>query len=89
MIMALNITKLIHEQKTSVIVCDPDGRNFAILITSLVQVLLNPYYRSLIGLQDLIPRDGVIKSFPFAKRLGHILKHETTEVLGHQRTASI
>lgn len=54
------------------IVSDPDGRNFGILVTSLVQVLLDPYYRSLLGLQALIQKDWVTKGFPFCSRLNHI-----------------
>ena len=70
--MVQNITNLIHNQHASVIVSDPDGRNFGILVTSLVQVLLDPYYRSLIGLQALIQKDWVTKGFPFCCRLNHI-----------------
>jgi len=70
--LAQSIAKIIHEQKASVIVSDPDGRNFGILVTSLVQVLLDPFYRSLLGLQALIQKDWVMKGFPFCKRLGHI-----------------
>lgn len=70
--MVQNITHLIYNQCASVIVSDPDGRNFGILITSLVQVLLDPYYRSLIGLQALIQKDWVTKGFPFCRRLNHI-----------------
>ena len=87
--MVQNITGMIHTQHASVIVSDPDGRNFGILVTSLVQVLLDPYYRSLLGLQALIQKDWVTKGFPFRARLGHIRSlSKSSTVSEHIRTAS-
>lgn len=70
--LSLNVAKIIGEQLTSVIISDHDGRNFSILITSLVQILLDPYYRTLIGFQALVQKDWVMKGHPFSTRLGHI-----------------
>ena len=86
--MVQNITNMIHTQHSSVIVSDPDGCNFGILITSLVQVLLDPYYRSLLGLQALIQKDWVTKGFPFCCRLNHIRYSPKSNVSAHIRTAS-
>uniref|UniRef100_A0A7M5UQV2 Myotubularin phosphatase domain-containing protein n=1 Tax=Clytia hemisphaerica TaxID=252671 RepID=A0A7M5UQV2_9CNID len=83
-----DIIKKINEKQTSVIVCDPDGRHFAILITSLVQILLDPYYRSLMGLQALIQKDWVMKGFPFCQRLHHISESSKSTIGSQIRTAS-
>lgn len=69
--LSVNVAKIIGEQFTSVIVSDLDGRNFSIMTTSLVQILLDPFYRTLIGFQALIQKDWVMKGYPFSKRLGH------------------
>lgn len=83
--LSLNVAKIIGEQFTSVIVSDPDGRNFSIVITSLVQILLDPFYRTQLGLQALIQKDWVMKGHPFSKRLGHIVQPQQKE----SRTSSI
>lgn len=70
--LALRVVKLMKDAHTSVIIQDADGRNFSILISSLVQVLLDPYYRTHLGLQALIQKDWVTKGFPFSKRLGNL-----------------
>lgn len=42
------------------------------VVSSLAQISLDPYYRTVIGLQALIQKDWVVKGHPFRTRLGHI-----------------
>ena len=74
------IVAYIKERNTSIIVHHEDGRNMSILITSLVQILLDPYYRTNLGLQALIQKDWVMKGYPFSKRLGIIFTPKKKDV---------
>lgn len=75
---AIDVVKIIRDTNASVIVHGLHGRDFTILIASLVQIMLDPYFRTVIGFQALIQKDWVTKGHPFAKRLGH-LKPEKEE----------
>lgn len=68
--LSTEIANTILINKRSVIVHDLTGRDFTSLIVSLVQILVDPYYRTLIGLQSLIQKDWVVKGHPFCQRLG-------------------
>ena len=68
--IASEIANTLLIDKRSVIVHDLTGRDFSLLIVSLVQLLVDPYYRTLIGLQSLIQKDWVVKGHPFCQRLG-------------------
>ena len=54
---------------TSVIVHDPTGRDYTTLLVSLVQLMVDPYYRTVIGLESLIQKEWVTKGHPFGLRL--------------------
>lgn len=43
------------------------------VISSLTQILLDPYWRTKFGFQSLIQKDWIAMGHPFAYRLGHIL----------------
>lgn len=47
------------------------------MVSSLTQILLDPYFRTKNGFQSLIQKDWVSLGHPFAYRLGHILNKET------------
>jgi len=68
--IASEIANTLLINKRSVIVHDLTGRDFALVIISLVQLFVDPYYRTLIGLQTLIQKDWVVKGHPFCQRLG-------------------
>ena len=64
---------MIVMEHTSVIVHDTTGRDYACLLVSLVQIMTDPYYRTVVGLQSLIQKEWVTKGHPFSQRLGLIL----------------
>lgn len=56
----------------SVVLQENDGRDMCCLISSLVQVLLDPFYRTITGFQVLIQKEWVALGHPFSDRMGHV-----------------
>lgn len=57
-----------------------DGRDMCCIVASLVQVLLDPYWRSLRGFQTLIQKEWVVLGHPFCTRLAHVFSAESEQV---------
>ncbi|XP_012272966.1 myotubularin-related protein 10-B [Orussus abietinus] len=57
---------------TSVIMQEGAGRDMCCLVSSLVQLLLDPYFRTITGFQSLVQKEWVAAGHPFCDRLGHI-----------------
>lgn len=53
-----------------------NGQDLNCVVSSLTQILLDPYFRTKYGFQSLIQKDWVSLGHPFANRLGHILSKE-------------
>ncbi|XP_017791187.1 PREDICTED: myotubularin-related protein 10-B [Habropoda laboriosa] len=58
----------------SVILQEGAGTDLCCIISSLVQLLLDPYFRTLNGFQSLLQKEWVAGGHPFCDRLGHIAK---------------
>lgn len=43
------------------------------LVSSLTQIILDPYFRTKFGFQSLVQKEWVAMGHPFANRLGHVL----------------
>lgn len=50
-----------------------NGTDMNCVISSLVQIILDPYFRSKYGFQSLIQKEWVAMGHQFAYRMGHIL----------------
>ncbi|XP_063991002.1 myotubularin-related protein 10-B [Diachasmimorpha longicaudata] len=59
---------------TSVILQEGAGRDMCCVISSLVQLISDPYFRTITGFQSLIQKEWVAAGHPFCDRLGHIAK---------------
>ncbi len=69
---ATNIANLMLMKHTSVIIHDTTGRDYACLLVSLIQIMTDPYFRTVVGLQSLIQKEWVTKGHPFSQRLSLI-----------------
>ena len=56
------------------------GRDLSCVVSSLVQLMLDPHSRSQMGFQSLIQREWVIAGHPFLDRCGHITPNDGDEV---------
>ncbi|XP_046474345.1 myotubularin-related protein 10-B isoform X1 [Neodiprion pinetum] len=59
---------------TSVILQEGESRDLCCVISSLIQLLLDPYYRTITGFESLLQKEWVAAGHPFCDRLGHIMK---------------
>ncbi|XP_014219642.1 myotubularin-related protein 10 [Copidosoma floridanum] len=55
-----------------VILQEGAGRDVCCIISSLVQLLLDPHFRTITGFQTLIQKEWVAAGHPFCDRLGHL-----------------
>ena len=68
---AARVKDLIHVERSSVLVHCSDGWDRTAQISILVQLLLDPHYRTLDGLAALLQKDLLAFGHKCAERLGH------------------
>lgn len=56
----------------SCVLQDTNGRDLCCVVSSLTQMILDPFYRTIDGFQSLIQKEWVALEHPFQRRLGHI-----------------
>jgi len=57
------------------------GCEMSCLLSSLSQVLLDPYFRSLTGFQALVQKEWVRMGYPFQKHLTIITETDSTDMV--------
>lgn len=60
---------------TTVVLQENDGRDMSCVISSLTQILLDPYYRTTHGFETLIQKDWVALGHPFRLKLNAFLNY--------------
>ena len=71
------ITKTIESGGNVLIHCS-DGWDRTAQLSSLASICLDPYYRTINGLENLIEKEWLSFGHKFSDRLGHIQKHSAT-----------
>ncbi|VDN51072.1 unnamed protein product [Dracunculus medinensis] len=59
----------ITENQRSVIIADEDGFNGSVIVSSLVQICGDRYYRTIAGLNSLIEKEWIALGHPFGKNI--------------------
>lgn len=59
---------------------EEEDRDLSCAISSLVQLMLDPHYRSLVGFQGLVQKEWVMAGHRFLDRCNHLKKNEKEEV---------
>lgn len=57
---------------TTCVLQDTNGRDLCCVVSSLTQIILDPWYRTIDGFQSLIQKDWVALEHPFQRRLGQV-----------------
>lgn len=63
----------------TVVLQEAEGRDMCCIVSCLIQLLLDPYFRTINGFQTLIQKDWVSLGHPFSDRFGHVSKKLTTD----------
>uniref|UniRef100_A0A6A7G4E4 Myotubularin-related protein 10-A-like n=1 Tax=Hirondellea gigas TaxID=1518452 RepID=A0A6A7G4E4_9CRUS len=69
--VASQAATMISEQNVTVVLQEGSGRDSACVISSLIEVLCDPYARTIRGLHATIAKHWVALGHPFTTRLGH------------------
>ncbi|CAH0558932.1 unnamed protein product [Brassicogethes aeneus] len=69
---AVEAADCLHKKVTTVVLQEGNGQDTNCIISSLCQIILDPYFRTKPGFQSLIQKEWVSLGHPFAYRLGHI-----------------
>uniref|UniRef100_K3W822 phosphatidylinositol-3,5-bisphosphate 3-phosphatase n=1 Tax=Globisporangium ultimum (strain ATCC 200006 / CBS 805.95 / DAOM BR144) TaxID=431595 RepID=K3W822_GLOUD len=77
---AVEIVRLIKEEKSSVLIHCSDGWDRTAQLTSLAQLMVDPYYRTVQGFQVLIEKEWCSFGHKFRDRTGHGLSNASSEI---------
>lgn len=60
----------------SILLTEEEGRDLSCLVASLVQVMMDPYFRTITGFQSLIQKEWVMVGYQFLDRCNHLKRSE-------------
>ncbi|XP_041642278.1 myotubularin-related protein 10 isoform X2 [Cheilinus undulatus] len=66
-------------KNVSVILQEEEDRDLNCVVSSLVQLMLDPHYRSIVGFQSLVQKEWVMAGHRFLDRCNHLKKSEKEE----------
>ncbi|KAF7668875.1 hypothetical protein LDENG_00278040 [Lucifuga dentata] len=73
------IVYLLDGKNASVILQEEEDRDLNCVVSSLVQLMLDPHYRSLTGFQSLVQKEWVMSGHRFLDRCSHLKKNDKEE----------
>lgn len=76
---ASEVSMLLSERNRSIVLQEPEDRDVNCLLTSLVQVLSDPYSRTVSGFQSLVQKEWVSAGHPFMQRINHFKQSDKEE----------
>ncbi|KAK7164859.1 hypothetical protein R3I94_003295 [Phoxinus phoxinus] len=69
---AVEVVECIDKDNTNVLVTEEEGTDLCCVISSLAQIMLDPYYRTLMGFQSLVQKEWVAGCHAFLDRCNHL-----------------
>ncbi|KAG8456756.1 hypothetical protein GDO86_002514 [Hymenochirus boettgeri] len=73
---AIEVIEYLDDQKINIILKEDNASDFCCVISSLVQIMMDPYCRTKIGFQSLIQKEWVAGGHCFLDRCNHLRKNE-------------
>ncbi|XP_051678215.1 myotubularin-related protein 10 isoform X2 [Oryctolagus cuniculus] len=67
---------MLESKHLSVVLQEEEGRDLSCSVASLVQVMLDPYFRTITGFQSLIQKEWVMSGYQFLDRCNHLKRSE-------------
>ncbi|XP_045680916.1 myotubularin-related protein 10 [Phyllostomus hastatus] len=66
----------LESKRISVVLQEEEGRDLSCVVASLVQVMLDPHFRTIPGFQSLIQKEWVMAGYQFLDRCNHLKRSE-------------
>ncbi|XP_053555639.1 myotubularin-related protein 12 [Bombina bombina] len=73
---AIDVIDYLENQKLNVVLKEDTGSDMCCVISSLVQIMIDPYFRTQLGFQSLIQKDWIMGGHCFLDRCNHLRKNE-------------
>nr|XP_008118156.1 PREDICTED: myotubularin-related protein 10 isoform X2 [Anolis carolinensis] len=67
---------MLDSKRVSVVLQEEEGRDLSCCVASLVQVMLDPFFRTMVGFQSLVQKEWVMAGYPFLDRCNHLKKSD-------------
>ncbi|XP_067829528.1 myotubularin-related protein 10 isoform X2 [Heptranchias perlo] len=73
------LTQWMYSKNISVIIQEEEGRDLSCVVASVMQVMLDPHFRTILGFQSLIQKEWVVAGYRFLDRCNHLRESEKHE----------
>ncbi|XP_053304131.1 myotubularin-related protein 12 [Spea bombifrons] len=73
---AIQVIEHLEEQKINVVLKEDTGSDLCCVISSLVQIMMDPHYRTKHGFQSLVQKEWVMGGHAFLDRCNHLRKND-------------
>ncbi|XP_043410788.1 myotubularin-related protein 10 isoform X1 [Prionailurus bengalensis] len=73
---AAELVYVLESKRLSVVLQEEEGRDLSCMVASLVQVMLDPHFRTITGFQSLIQKEWVMAGYQFLDRCNHLKRSE-------------
>lgn len=70
------VNEITGPHHTTVVLQEGNGHDMNCVISCLIQLYLDPYWRTMSGFQSLIQKEWIALGHPFTFRLGHIINQD-------------
>ncbi|XP_030621877.1 myotubularin-related protein 10 isoform X2 [Chanos chanos] len=84
---AVEVVYILDGKQASVILQEEEDRDLNCVVASLVQLMLDPHCRSLVGFQSLVQKEWVMAGHRFLDRCNHLKKNDKEELLNQYPAA--
>ncbi|XP_058011850.1 myotubularin-related protein 10 isoform X1 [Ahaetulla prasina] len=74
--LSAELVYMLDSKHVSVILQEEEGRDLSCCVASLIQVMLDPHFRTIAGFQSLIQKEWVMAGHPFLDRCNHLKKSD-------------
>ncbi|XP_030627917.1 LOW QUALITY PROTEIN: myotubularin-related protein 12 [Chanos chanos] len=73
---AMEVVECLEKENTNVLIMEEGGSDLCCVVSSLVQIMLDPYFRTMVGFQSLVQKEWVSGCHQFLDRSNHLHQKE-------------